>query len=197
MTNRIAILISGGGSNMVSLMDSFTASHPAHAVVVVSISAGAGGLRKAAERGVATAVVDHRPFAGDRVAFEVALSDALSRYAPDFICLAGFMRILTPSFAEKWTDKILNIHPSLLPKYIGLNTHARAIEAGDRFAGCSVHRLTADLDAGAVLGQAVVPILEHDTAQGLAARVLIQEHRLYPKVLRRVLEGKDTPLYLS
>lgn len=182
---------------MISLMDSFTASHPAHAVVVVSNSAGADGLRKATERGVATAVVDHRPFAGDRVAFEVALSDVLSRYTPDFICLAGFMRILTSSFVEKWTDKILNIHPSLLPKYIGLNTHARAIEAGDRFAGCSVHRLTAELDAGAVLGQAVVPILEHDTAQDLAARVLIQEHRLYPQVLRQVLEGKDTPLYLS
>lgn len=182
---------------MMSLIDSFTAGHPGRAVVVVSNAAGASGLRKAAERGVSTALVDHRPFEGDRVAFEVALSDELSQYAPDFICLAGFMRILTPSFAENWVGQILNIHPSLLPKYKGLNTHARAIEAGDRFAGCSVHRLTADLDAGAVLGQSVVPILKHDTAQVLAARVLIQEHRLYPRVLRRVLENKATPLYLS
>ena len=167
MKKRIAILISGGGSNMVQLLDSLTADHPGRAVLVVSNVPGAGGLQKAEARGVATAVLDHRPFAGDRAAFEAELSKILAAYKPDMICQAGFMRIL------------------------------RALEAGDRFAGCSVHYVTPDLDGGQVLGQAVVPILKNDDAKSLAARVLIKEHCLYPLVLRRVMTGNAAPVYLT
>jgi phosphoribosylglycinamide formyltransferase-1 len=197
MKKRIAILISGGGSNMVQLLDSLTADHPGRAVLVVSNVPGAGGLQKAEARGVATAVLDHRPFAGDRAAFEAELSKILAAYKPDMICQAGFMRILTAGFVVPWVGRILNIHPSLLPKHKGLNTHARALEAGDRFAGCSVHYVTPDLDGGQVLGQAVVPILKNDDAKSLAARVLIKEHCLYPLVLRRVMTGNAAPVYLT
>ncbi|MEO1027350.1 MAG: phosphoribosylglycinamide formyltransferase, partial [Pseudomonadota bacterium] len=126
--------------------------------------------------------------------FDAALTDRLRTAAPDVICLAGFMRILTPVFTQTWSGKLLNIHPSLLPKYKGLNTHARALEAGDTEAGCTVHQVTADLDGGPILGQARVPILPDDTPDTLAARVLVQEHLLYPRVLRRFLDGKTEPI---
>ena len=197
MTKRIAILISGSGSNMVQLLDSLTDDSLGQVVVVVSNVPGAGGLQKAAARGVATATLDHRPFAGDRAGFEAELSKILAAYKPDLICAAGFMRILTSDFVAQWAGRMLNIHPSLLPKYKGLNTHARALEAAERFAGCSVHYVTSDLDGGQLLGQAVVPILEGEDAESLALRVLTQEHRLYPLVLRRVLAGNDAPVYLS
>ncbi|MGB5556650.1 MAG: phosphoribosylglycinamide formyltransferase, partial [Paracoccaceae bacterium] len=184
MKKRVAILISGGGSNMVSLLKSMGPDHPAEPVLVVSNVPGAGGLAKAEARGVATAVVDHRPFGKDRQAFEAALHAELVRVNPDIICLAGFLRILTPDFIARWQGRMLNIHPSLLPRYKGLNTHRRALEAGDAEAGCSVHEVTADLDGGPVLGQARVPVLPDDTPETLAARVLKQEHRLYPAVLR-------------
>jgi phosphoribosylglycinamide formyltransferase-1 len=145
---------------------------------------------------VPTAVVDHRPFRGDRAAFEAALDAELSKAAPDILCLAGFMRILTPGFVARRAGTILNIHPSLLPKYPGLDTHARAIAAGDAEAGCSVHEVTGALDAGPLLGQARVPVRPDDTAGTLAARVLEREHVLYPAVLRRVAEGNRTPLFL-
>ena len=196
MTKRVAILISGGGSNMVSLVDSMTGDHPARPVVVLANSDTAGGLEKAASRGIATEVVDHRDFKGDREAFEKALISALEPHRPDIVCLAGFMRVLTPVFIDAFKGRMLNIHPSLLPKYRGLNTHARAIEAGDAEAGCTVHEVTPELDDGPILGQARVPIRSDDTAQTLAARVLIQEHRLYPAVLRRFAEGDRSPLYL-
>ena len=197
MTKRIAILISGGGSNMAQLIDSLTDDHSGRAVLVVSNVPGAGGLQKAEARGVPTATVDHRFFAGDRVAFEAALSKVLTPHQPDMLCQAGFMRILTPGFVTPWAGRMLNIHPSLLPKYKGLNTHVRALNAGDRFAGCSVHYVTPELDGGQVIGQAVVPILEGDDEKSLAARVLVKEHCLYPLVLRRVLEGNSAPVYLS
>ena len=197
MTKRIAILISGGGSNMAQLIDSLTDDNPGRAVLVVSNVPGAGGLQKAEARGVPTATVDHRFFAGDRVAFEAALSKVLTPHQPDMLCQAGFMRILTPGFVTPWAGRMLNIHPSLLPKYKGLNTHVRALNAGDRFAGCSVHYVTPELDGGQVIGQAVVPILEKDDEKSLAARVLVKEHCLYPLVLRRVLEGNSAPVYLS
>ena len=197
MTKRIAILISGGGSNMAQLIDSLIDDHPGRAVLVVSNVPGAGGLQKAEARGVPTATVDHRFFAGDRVAFEAALSKVLTPHQPDMLCQAGFMRILTPAFVTPWAGRMLNIHPSLLPKYKGLNTHVRALNAGDRFAGCSVHYVTPELDGGQVIGQAVVPILEGDDEKSLAARVLVKEHCLYPLVLRRVLEGNSAPVYLS
>lgn len=193
---RVAILISGGGSNMVALADSMGGDHPARPCLVLSNVPDAGGLGKAAIRGIPTAIVDHKPFAKDRTAFEAALTAELERADPDIICLAGFMRILTPGFITRWQGAMLNIHPSLLPKYKGLNTHARAIEAGDAEAGCSVHEVTAELDGGPILGQARVPVLPGDSPDDLAARVLPMEHQLYPQVLRRFATGDRTPLFL-
>ncbi|SMX50572.1 phosphoribosylglycinamide formyltransferase [Maliponia aquimaris] len=195
---RVAILLSGGGSNMVKLVeDMHRDDHPAQPVLVLSNSAAAGGLARAAALGVATAVVDHRPFGQDRAAFEDALQAALAPFAPDILCLAGFMRVLTAGFVTPWQGRMLNIHPSLLPKYRGLHTHARALEAGDTEAGCTVHEVTPELDDGPILGQARVPILADDTPDTLAARVLAQEHRLYPAVLRRFAAGDRTPVYLG
>ena len=196
MTKRVAILISGGGSNMVSLVDSMTGDHPARPIVVLANSGTAGGLEKAAARGIATEHVDHRNFKGDREAFEKALISVLEPYSPDILCLAGFMRILTPLFIDAFKGRMLNIPPSLLPKYRGLNTHARAIEAGESEAGCTVHEVTSELDDGPILGQARVPILAGDTPDILAARVLGQEHNLYPAVLRRFAQGDRTPVFL-
>lgn len=193
-SKRVAILISGGGSNMVALVRSMQGAHPARPVLVLANDALAGGLVRAAELGVPTAVLDHRPFGGERAAFEMALNDTLAAYAPDIICLAGFMRILTPVFINRWSGRVLNIHPSLLPKYKGLDTHARAIAAGDTEAGCSVHKVTAELDGGPILGQARVPVLPDDTPQSLAARVLVEEHKLYPEVLERFATGEMAPL---
>lgn len=193
---RVAILISGGGSNMVTLVDSMTGDHPARPCLVLSNVADAGGLEKARARGVETAVVDHKPFGKDREAFEAALNEVLDAAQPDIICLAGFMRVLTEGFTRRWAGKMLNIHPSLLPKYKGLNTHGRAIEAGDTEAGCSVHEVTAELDGGPILGQARVLIEPGDTAEDLASRVLTMEHQLYPAVLRRFAAGDRTPVML-
>ena len=197
MTKRVAILISGGGSNMVSLVDSMTGDHPARPVLVISNNADAGGLAKAGARGVATKVVDHRPFKGDRAAFEDALIAALDEVRPDIICHAGFMRILTAHYVDRWQGRMLNIHPSLLPKYPGLNTHQRALDAGDNDAGCTVHEVTEVLDDGPLLGQARVPVKPGDDAATLAARVLKAEHRLYPAVLRRFADGDRTPIHLD
>ena len=193
---RAAILISGGGSNMVRLIESMVGDHPARAVLVGSNDPNAGGLAKAAAMGVGTFAVDHRPFGRDRAGFEAELIRHLDAAQPDLLVLAGFMRILTPDFVRHFEGRMLNIHPSLLPKYPGLHTHARAIEAGDLEAGCTVHEVTADLDAGPILGQARVPVLAGDDANTLAARVLVQEHRLYPAVLRRFAAGDRTRLDL-
>lgn len=182
---------------MVSLVDSMTGEHPARPVLVVSNRPEAAGLEKAGARGVATAVVDHRAFAGDRAAFEAQLTAELERVAPDIICLAGFMRVLTEGFVSRWEGRILNIHPSLLPKYKGLHTHARALAAGDREHGCTVHLVTAALDDGPILGQARMPVLDGDTPETLAARLLPLEHRLYADVLRRFAAGETEPLQLS
>ncbi len=171
--------------------------HPGVPCVVLSNRPDAGGLDKAKALGVPTVVVDHRPFRGDRPAFEAALGQALTPCAPDVICLAGFMRVLTPGFVDGWQGRMLNIHPSLLPKYRGLDTHARAIAAGDTEAGCSVHEVTGALDDGPILGQARVPIAPEDTPQSLAAKVLVEEHRLYPAALRRYLLGNKARLDLD
>ena len=196
MTKRVAILISGGGSNMVALVDSMVGDHPARPCLVLANSADAGGLEKARARGIPTAVVDHRPFAGDREAFQAELARILDAARPDIICLAGFMRVLTASFTTRYAGRMLNIHPSLLPKYRGLNTHARALEAGDKLHGCTVHEVTAELDEGPILGRAEVPVLPGDSAEDLAARVLVQEHCLNPAVLRRFAQGDRTPVTL-
>lgn len=179
---------------MLALVRSMTGDHPARPVLVLSNDPAATGLQRAADLGIPTAAVDHRPFAGDRTAFEAALIQPLMAAQPDVICLAGFMRILTPAFIQQFRGRMLNIHPSLLPKYPGLHTHQRALDAGDRQAGCTVHEVTADLDAGPILGQARVPVRHCDTADTLAASVLTQEHRLYPAVLRRFVSGDRTPL---
>ncbi|MBU2958326.1 phosphoribosylglycinamide formyltransferase [Paracoccus sp. 1_MG-2023] len=193
---RVAILISGGGSNMLRLVEDMTGDHPARPVLVASNDPAAGGLARAAGLGVPTAAVDHRDFRGDREGFEDALLRPIMAASPDVICLAGFMRILTPDFVQRFDGRMLNIHPSLLPKYPGLNTHARAIEAGDAQAGCTVHEVIPELDAGPILGQANVPIMPGDDAAALAARVLVQEHRLYPAVLRRFVTGDRTPVLM-
>ncbi|MCQ0970424.1 phosphoribosylglycinamide formyltransferase [Paracoccus sp. TK19116] len=185
---RVAILISGGGSNMVRLLESMTGDHPARPVLVASNDPTAGGLAKATSMGVETVAIDHRAHR-DRESFERALLKALDAAQPDIICLAGFMRILTPDFIDRYAGRILNIHPSLLPLYPGLNTHARAIAAGDGFGGATVHLVTPELDAGPILGQARVPIHPGDDPETLAKRVLAVEHRLYPAVLRRFAQG--------
>ena len=197
MKQRVAILISGGGSNMLALLrDMAMGDHPAQAVLVASNDPTAAGLAKAAAQGIATAAVDHRPFKGDRAAFEEALLEPILAARPDILCLAGFMRVLTPGFVARFEGRMLNIHPSLLPLYPGLHTHQRALEAGDTQAGCTVHEVTPVLDDGPILGQARVPIQPGDTPESLAARVLVQEHRLYPAVLRRFAAGDRTPLFL-
>lgn len=197
MTKRVAILISGGGSNMLALLaDMAQAGHPAKPVLVASNDPAAAGLAKAEGQGVPTAAVDHRAFGKDRSAFEGALLQPILAAEPDLVLLAGFMRVLTPAFVGHFAGRMLNIHPSLLPKYPGLHTHQRAIEAGDAEAGCTVHEVTPVLDDGPILGQARVPVLHSDTAETLAARVLVQEHRLYPAVLRRFATGDRTPIFL-
>lgn len=186
---RVAILISGGGSNMVRLVEEIRAGTIAgDPVLVLSNKKDAGGLARAQRFGVPTAMLDHKNFES-RDAFDAALSDALEEVTPDLICLAGFMRILTPGFTTRWGDRTLNIHPSLLPLFRGLHTHRQALEAGVSVHGCTVHRVTAELDDGPILGQAVVPVLSDDTEETLAKRVLVQEHRLYPEVVRRICAG--------
>lgn len=181
---------------MLKLVESMAGDHPARPVLVVANDPAAAGLARAAALGVATAAVDHRRFKGDRAAFEAELLRPILAMAPDIICLAGFMRVLTPEFVARFRGRMLNIHPSLLPKYPGLHTHARALAAGDSEAGCTVHEVTPELDAGPILGQALVPVLPGDTAEALAARVLVAEHRLYPAVLRRFAAGERGVLRL-
>ncbi len=171
------------------VQDMRSEDHPAQPVLVASNDPTAAGLAKAAALGVPTAAVDHRAFKGDRAAFEAALLEPLLESRPDILCLAGFMRILTPGFIDRFEGRMLNIHPSLLPKYPGLHTHARAIEAGDAEAGATVHEVTTDLDSGPILGQARVPVEPGDTPETLAARVLQREHQLYPLILRRFASG--------
>lgn len=197
MSKKVAIFVSGGGSNMRTLVEDMTNAHPARPCVVVSNNAESGGISWAQGQGIATEVVDHRPFNGDRTAFEHVLMTRLAKYEPDIICLAGFMRKLTGDFTEAWAGRMINIHPSLLPKYKGLNTHARALEAGDETHGCSVHEVTAALDDGPILGQASLRVKAEDTPDTLAARVLKLEHQLYPAVLRRFAAGDRTPLFIN
>lgn len=182
---RTAILISGRGSNMEAILAAAKdPSYPARPVLVASNRPDAKGLMSAANQGLPVAAIDHKPYGKDREAFERALNDALLKHQTEFIVLAGFMRILTPWFVRQWRDRMINIHPSLLPKYPGLNTHQRAIDAGDKEAGCSVHWVTEGVDEGAVIDQARVPIEQDDSADTLATKVLAQEHTLYPRAVR-------------
>jgi len=197
MKKRVAILISGGGSNMEALVRDMAGDHPATPVLVLANTPNAGGLAKAKAHGIPAACVDHRPFKGNRPAFETALDTALKQAAPDIICLAGFMRILTPEFIARWQGKMLNIHPSILPLFRGLHTHQRALEAGMAVHGCTVHEVTGELDGGPILGQAVIPVHEGDTPEILAARLLPLEHRLYPAVLQRFAVGNRQKVMLG
>jgi phosphoribosylglycinamide formyltransferase-1 len=197
VTKRVGIIISGGGSNMIALVNEMQRSKMAVPSVVLSNSPDALGLKKAHDLGVTTAVVDHRSYGKDRGAFENALHTELVKAQVDVVCLAGFMRILSADFIALWDCKILNIHPSLLPDYKGLNTHARVLSSGDQYHGCSVHLVTAALDDGPILGQAKLTVAKEDTAQSLAARVLPLEHQLYPRVLARFLAGDLSRLDLS
>jgi phosphoribosylglycinamide formyltransferase-1 len=187
---RVAILISGGGSNMVALARGMADPvHPAEVCLVLASRRDAGGLARAAELGLPAASIDHRGFSGDRPAFEAALDRRLRESGAELLALAGFMRVLTPAFVAAWAGRVLNIHPSILPLFPGLDTHARCLAAGMAVHGCTVHEVTPDLDSGPILGQAVIPVLEGDTAESLAARLLPVEHRLYPAVLRRFAAG--------
>ncbi len=196
MSERVAILFSGAGTNLAALVDSMEGSDVARPVLALSNEPRADGLRKAAARNVPGAVVHHRDYP-DRASFETAMIGELDAVRPDIICLSGFMRILTPVFIKRYQDRILNVHPSLLPRHKGLNTHARALEAGDREHGCTIHLVTGKLDDGPILGQARVPVVTGDSPSSLAARVLEQEHRLYPAVLDRFARGKRTPVHMS
>lgn len=186
---RLAILISGRGSNMEAILEAAKDSaYPAEPVLLLSNNPNAAGLETARRSGIAAMGIDHKPFGKDREAFERHLHAALLDANTELIALAGFMRILTPWFVSQWSGRMINIHPSLLPKYKGLNTHARALEAGESEAGCSVHWVTEGVDEGDVILQARVPIFEDDTVDTLAARVLPEEHRLYPKALALACE---------
>lgn len=180
----VVVLISGRGSNLQAILE---AGIPVSAVI--SNRPGAGGLEIAARRGVPTAVVDHKRFA-TRGAFEDALAAEIDRYAPRLVALAGFMRVLTPGFVARYAGRLVNIHPSLLPDLPGLDTHARALASGATRHGCTVHFVTAELDHGPIIAQAPVPVLPGDDAQRLAARVLEQEHRIYPGAIRWFLDGR-------
>ncbi len=188
---NIVILISGSGSNMAAIVrtaeqDRWATRLNARVAAVVSNRADAKGLAFAKEHGIATVVLDHKAFAS-REEFDTALQAEVDRFSPDLVVLAGFMRILTPAFVAHYAEKMLNIHPSLLPAFPGLHTHQRAIDAGCRFAGATVHQVTAELDHGHILAQAVVPVLPQDTADTLAARVLTQEHVMYPRAVAQFL----------
>ena len=188
---NIVILISGGGSNMAAIVKTALAEQwvtrlGAQVTAVISNKADAKGLLFAQAQGIATAVVDHTAYPS-REAFDDALAQLLNSYAPSLVVLAGFMRILTPGFVQRYSGRLLNIHPSLLPAFAGLHTHQRAIDAGCQFAGATVHYVTAQLDHGTIVAQAVVPVLKTDSADTLAARVLSQEHVIYPRAVAHVL----------
>ena len=187
---RVAILISGRGSNMAALIEAAQAKdYPAEIVLVVSNRPDATGLEFAAKHGIATVIVDHKQFAS-REAFDATLQKTLEQAQIEIVCLAGFMRMLTTPFVEKWRGRMLDIHPSLLPEFKGLDTHARALAAGAKVHGCTVHFVAPELDSGPIVLQEKVPVLAGDTEETLAARVLAAEHRLYPAALRLLAEGK-------
>jgi phosphoribosylglycinamide formyltransferase-1 len=188
---NIVILISGGGSNMAAIVrcaqrDNWRKAHDAQVAAVISNRPDAGGLAVAREHMIASEVVDHKRFP-TREAFDAELAATIDRRQPALVVLAGFMRILTPAFVQRYQGRLVNIHPSLLPAFPGLHTHQRAIDAGCRFAGATVHQVTTELDFGPILDQAVVPILPGDTADALAGRVLTQEHLIYPRAIARLL----------
>ncbi len=189
---KVAILISGRGSNMRALARACAApDYPAEIVLVLSNRADAAGLDFAREAGLATAIVPHRDFP-DRASFDAAMDAEIRKAGAELVCLAGFMRLLDPAFVDAWRDRMLNVHPALLPAFKGLDTHRRALAAGVKIAGCTVHFVRSDMDTGPIVAQAAVPVLPGDTGETLAARILEQEHIIYPMALRLVAEGRVT-----
>lgn len=188
---RVAVLISGRGSNMTALIEAANRDdYPAEIALVVSNRPDAGGLESARTAGIATEIVDHAIYGEDRAAFEEVLQDALAEHQIDLVCLAGFMRLLTDEFVARWSGRMLNIHPALLPSFKGLHTHERALAAGVKIHGASVHFVVAEMDSGPIIAQGAVAVREDDTPATLAARVLAVEHRIYPLALRLVAEGR-------
>tara|TARA_A100001391_G_scaffold217_1_gene467 strand:+ start:7286 stop:7936 length:651 start_codon:yes stop_codon:yes gene_type:complete len=190
VTHRLAVLISGAGTNLQAILDHITAGElPATVSLVVSNRAAANGVAVARQAGLPVAVIDHREYP-DRAAFDAAMIERIDAHGADTVALAGFMRILSPGFVRHYQGRLINIHPSLLPLYPGLNTHARALEAGDAEHGCSLHFVTDQLDGGPLIARASVPVLTNDSVETLSKRVQQQEHRLYPRVLRWRAEGR-------
>jgi len=191
---RVAVLISGRGSNMKALIEAAKAAdYPAEIALVISNVPGAGGLETAAAAGVATVTIDHKSFgkgAEGKRKFEAEITKALNAAGIDLVCLAGFMRLVSPGFVETWGGRLINIHPSLLPAFKGLDVHAEMLRAGVKIAGCTVHYVSAEMDAGPIIGQAAVPVLAGDTPETLAARILEQEHKLYPECVRMIAKGE-------
>jgi phosphoribosylglycinamide formyltransferase-1 len=195
MRKRVAILISGRGSNMAALIEAAREpDYPAEIVLVLSNTADAAGLVRARDAGIATEIVEHRRFGKDREGYDRALDAVLQSHRIDIVCLAGFMRLLTPAFVARWDGRLINIHPSLLPAFKGLDTHARALAAGAKTHGATVHFVVPELDSGPIIAQESVAVLPGDTAETLAARVLAVEHRLYPLALKQVAEGANEML---
>jgi phosphoribosylglycinamide formyltransferase 1 len=191
MKRRVAILISGRGSNMAALIQAAgAADFPAEIVAVISNRADAGGLEKAQASGVPTVTIESTPFGKDRAAFETALQSALDQHKVDLICLGGFMRLFTAEFVQRWYGRMLNIHPSLLPSFPGIDPHGQALRAGVKISGATVHFVIPETDAGPILMQGAVAVFEGDTAETLAARILEVEHRIYPAALRLLASGK-------
>lgn len=187
---KIAVLISDRGSNLQALIDAAKeAGYPAQIVAVISNKPDVAGLARAAAAGIPTAVVNHRDYP-DREAFEKALDQKIESFGAKMVCLAGFMRLLTPWFVNRWLDRLINIHPSLLPAFPGLDTHQKAIDYGVKLAGCTIHFVRPEMDHGPIIAQAAVPVLDDDTEESLAARVLVEEHRLYPHVVRLIADGR-------
>lgn len=187
---KVGILISGRGSNMAALVEAAQdPAFPAEVSCVLSNRPDAGGLDFARERGIPAVLVDHKAYAS-KAGFEAAVTEALVSHGADFVCLAGFMRIVSPAFIERWHNRLINIHPSLLPSYKGLHTHERALADGVKLTGCTVHFVRSEMDVGPIVAQAAVPVIAGDTPDSLAARVLTAEHRLYPLALRLIAEGK-------
>ncbi len=191
MRRRVGILISGRGSNMTALLEAARAAdYPAEIVLVISNRADAAGLARAAEAGIPAVVIEHQPYGRERAAHEAAIDAALRAAGVEIVCLAGYMRLLTPFLVRAWAGRMLNIHPSLLPAFPGLDTHARALAAGVKLHGCTVHLVTEAMDEGPILAQAAIPVLAGDTEEALAARVLAQEHKLYPLALAALASGQ-------
>jgi phosphoribosylglycinamide formyltransferase-1 len=187
---KVGVMISGRGSNLQALLDAAAApTYPAEVALVVCNQPGAYGLTRAEAAGAPTRVIEHRAYR-DRAAFDAAVTAAFEGAGVELVCMAGFMRLVTEGFVEHWRDRLINIHPSLLPLFPGLDTHARALAAGLKLHGCTVHFVRHEMDAGPIIGQAAVPVLPGDTEETLAARVLEAEHRLYPHCLRLVAEGR-------